>query len=55
MHIELTKDKRNRWFWRVVSGNSQTILVSQAYATRWSATRSATKLAKANGYELRYV
>jgi uncharacterized protein YegP (UPF0339 family) len=52
MHILLIKGVR-RWFWKVVASNGQIVLVSQHYVTKWSAKRSAKKLAKSNGYELR--
>lgn len=54
MHIQLTKGKR-KWFWRVVAVNGQTVLTSQLYTTKWSAKRSARKMAEINDFELRVV
>jgi uncharacterized protein YegP (UPF0339 family) len=52
MHIELVKGKR-KWFWKLKAGNGETVLVSQFYKTKWSAKRSAFKLALANDLEMR--
>jgi uncharacterized protein YegP (UPF0339 family) len=54
MHIQLTKGVR-QWRWLLIADNGQTVLTSQRYSSRWSAKRSAAKLAKANNYELRVV
>jgi uncharacterized protein YegP (UPF0339 family) len=54
MHIEVVKGKR-KWFWRLIASNGQVVLTSQRYYSKWSAKRSALKLALVNKYELRVV
>jgi uncharacterized protein YegP (UPF0339 family) len=54
MYILLVKGKQ-KWFWKVMSSNGQVVLTSQHYFSRFNARRSALKLAKSNGYELREV
>jgi uncharacterized protein YegP (UPF0339 family) len=34
---------RRQWFVRLVSSNGETLAVSEAYTTRWSAMRAARK------------
>jgi uncharacterized protein YegP (UPF0339 family) len=51
MHIELTKGKR-KWFWKLVGRNGETMLTSQGYFSKWSAKRSALKLANVNRYRI---
>lgn len=35
---------RQRWRWRIVSTNGQTVAASEGYLTKWNAKRSAVKL-----------
>jgi uncharacterized protein YegP (UPF0339 family) len=54
MHILVIKGVR-KWYWKLVGGNGETVLVSQKYYSKHNARRSASKLARANGYGLREV
>lgn len=44
MKVELIKGKGNQpWFLRLVSGNGETLAVSEGYFSRWNAKRAAKK------------
>jgi uncharacterized protein YegP (UPF0339 family) len=47
MHIEITKGKR-KYSWKIVGRNGETVVTSQGYYSKWSAKRSALKLANIN-------
>ena len=50
MHIELKKGKV-KWYWNLVGRNGDHI-TSQKYFSKWSAKRSALKLANVNRYRI---
>jgi hypothetical protein len=51
MYIQLIKGRK--WFWKVKDEDGQMVLVSQYFRTKWAAKRSARKLEKANGLQIR--
>ena len=49
--VELYKGKAG-WRWRIRAGNNETLANSEAYSSKTSATKSATKLANGLGVAL---
>jgi len=45
--FEVLLNRAGRWFVHEVAGNGEIVSVSQAYSTKWSATRAAKRKAAA--------
>lgn len=45
MRIVLKRNAAGRWYWHLVGGNGEVMAHSQSYSRRWSARRSARKVA----------
>lgn len=41
--LEVFKDRRGEWRWRLVAGNGEIQAQSEGYSRRWSATRGARR------------
>jgi uncharacterized protein YegP (UPF0339 family) len=53
MHIGIVKGKV-KWFWRIRARNGEILLSSQGYYSRWSAKRTAQRLADVNRMRIVY-
>lgn len=49
--MEIQLDKQKKWFYRLISKNKQTVLVSETYYSKWNAKRAAKKMASINGFK----
>lgn len=49
--LEIFKDKRGQWRWRVKARNGEIVAASEGYATKGNAVRGAADLANALGVE----